>query len=54
VVSGVIVAVLIAGIAIREAERGAPDANIRTTSDGLWWAATTITTAQHLGSTQNT
>jgi voltage-gated potassium channel len=44
VVSGVIVSVLIAGVAIREAERGAPDANIRSFSDGVWWAATTITT----------
>ena len=44
VVSGVIVSVLVAGVGIREAERGAADANIRTVSDGLWWAATTITT----------
>lgn len=44
VVSGVIVSVLIAGVGIREAERGADDANIRSVPDGLWWAATTITT----------
>lgn len=44
VASSVIVALLTAGAAIREAERGSADANIRTFADGLWWAATTVTT----------
>lgn len=44
VVSGVLVAVLVAGVGIREAERGAADANIDSVADGLWWGATTITT----------
>lgn len=44
VISGVIVSVLVAGVGVREAERGAADANIRSVPDGLWWAATTITT----------
>jgi voltage-gated potassium channel len=34
----------IAALAILEAERANPDANIRTYGDGLWWAITTITT----------
>ena len=29
---------------MREAERNSPDANIKTFGDGLWWAATTVTT----------
>ncbi|MEZ5093490.1 potassium channel family protein [Nocardioides sp.] len=33
-----------AGIAVREAERGSPDANIANVWDGIWWAVTTVTT----------
>lgn len=43
-VSAAIVALLVAGVAIREAERGSPEANIHSLADGLWWAATTVTT----------
>lgn len=32
------------GLAITNAERGAPDANITGVGDGWWWAITTITT----------
>ncbi len=31
-------------LAVLEAERDAPDANITTFGDSLWWAATTVTT----------
>lgn len=31
-------------LAVLDAERGAPDANITTFGDALWWAATTVTT----------
>lgn len=31
-------------LAILDAERGAPDANITTFGDALWWAVTTVTT----------
>lgn len=44
VLSAVVVSLLASGIAIREAERGSPEANIKTFGDGLWWAATTVTT----------
>lgn len=44
VVTAVVVSVLAAAGAVREAERGSPDANIKTLGDGLWWAATTVTT----------
>lgn len=33
-----------AALAVLDAERGAPDANITTIGDALWWAMTTITT----------
>jgi voltage-gated potassium channel len=33
-----------AGLAIQDAERGHPGANINSYSDALWWAMTTITT----------
>ncbi len=36
--------VLIAGLAVLDAERENPDANITDIGDGLWWAVTTITT----------
>jgi voltage-gated potassium channel len=41
VVGGVTVA---AGLIVAELERGAPDANIGSPADGLWWAMTTVTT----------
>lgn len=44
VFSAVIVALVVAGIAVREAERGSPDANIANVWDGIWWAVTTVTT----------
>lgn len=31
-------------LAVLDAERGAPDANITTFGDALWWSATTVTT----------
>jgi voltage-gated potassium channel len=34
----------VAAVAVLDAERGAPDANIKTFGDAAWWAATTITT----------
>lgn len=44
-VAGVaIMAVGLGAVAILDAEAGAPDANIRTFGDALWWAATTVTT----------
>lgn len=33
----------LAAVAILDAERGAPGANIKTFDDALWWAATTVT-----------
>lgn len=44
VVSAATVSLVVAGVAIREAERGSPDANIRSLPDGMWWAVTTVTT----------
>lgn len=35
---------LLAGLAMLDAERSNPDANITTYGDALWWAGTTITT----------
>lgn len=34
----------VAALAMLDAERNAPDANITTLGDALWWAVTTITT----------
>ncbi|MEJ3749138.1 potassium channel family protein [Actinomycetes bacterium KLBMP 9797] len=34
----------VAALAVLDAERANPDANIRTYGDALWWAVTTITT----------
>jgi voltage-gated potassium channel len=34
----------VASLAMLDAERNAPDANITTAGDALWWGATTITT----------
>lgn len=36
--------ILVASLAILDAERGAPDASIATFGDALWWAVTTVTT----------
>lgn len=36
--------VFIAAVAVLDAERDAPQANIRHFGDALWWAATTVTT----------
>jgi voltage-gated potassium channel len=44
VAAAVVVAIGVAGVALVDAERGAPDANIKTLPDALWWAATTVTT----------
>jgi len=44
VVAAVVVVLAVTGTAVVDAERGAKDPNIRTLSDGLWWAATTVTT----------
>jgi voltage-gated potassium channel len=39
-----VVVTLGAGVVVAELERGAPDGNIDSVPDGLWWAATTVTT----------
>jgi voltage-gated potassium channel len=44
VVSAALVSLVVAGVAIREAERGSPEGNIHTLADGLWWSLTTVTT----------
>lgn len=44
VVGGTALLLLCGGLAITEAERGKPGANIVGLGDGLWWAATTVTT----------
>ena len=36
--------IFVAALAVLEAERGKPDANIGTFGDALWWAMTTVTT----------
>ena len=36
--------IFVAALAVIEAERGDPDANIATFGDALWWAMTTVTT----------
>lgn len=38
------VAVGLGALAVLDAERSEPDANIRTIGDALWWACTTVTT----------
>lgn len=44
-VAGVaIAAVSLGALAVLDAERDAPDANITTAGDALWWAITTVTT----------
>jgi voltage-gated potassium channel len=44
VVASVAVVGLIAALAVLDAERGRPGANIETFGDALWWAAVTIAT----------
>jgi voltage-gated potassium channel len=41
---GAAMLVLCGGLAVTDAERGAPGASIRGLGDGLWWALTTVTT----------
>ncbi|HET7399574.1 MAG TPA: potassium channel family protein [Intrasporangium sp.] len=36
--------IVVAALAVLDAERGAPGANIRSFPDALWWAVTTVTT----------
>jgi voltage-gated potassium channel len=36
--------VSLGALAVLDAERNAPDANITTAGDALWWASTTVTT----------
>ena len=36
--------IFVSALAVLEAERGAPDANIATFGDAVWWALTTVTT----------
>jgi voltage-gated potassium channel len=43
-VAGITVLLVVSAGLILDAERGAPDANINTAADALWWAATTVTT----------
>ena len=44
VAGAVAVAGLVAALAVVDAERSNPEANIRTFADASWWAATTVTT----------
>ena len=44
VISGVLMISFVAALAVLDAERGDPAANITTFGDALWWAATTVTT----------
>lgn len=44
VVSATLVSLVVGALAMREAERGSADANVRTFADGLWWSLTTVTT----------
>ncbi|CAN5160984.1 potassium channel family protein [soil metagenome] len=43
-VSGAVLLVYVASLAVLEAERGAPEAHITNFGEALWWALTTITT----------
>ncbi|MGV8908650.1 MAG: potassium channel family protein [Propionicimonas sp.] len=43
-VGSTILLVIVGSLAITDAERGEPGANIMTWGDGLWWALSTITT----------
>ena len=42
--ASVAVVLVVAGLTMIGVERRHDDANIRTVADGLWWAATTVTT----------
>ncbi len=42
--AGTAIILLVAGLAITDAERGAPGSLITDLGDGLWWAVTTMTT----------
>lgn len=44
VAGGSVLLAYVAALAVLDAERGHPDANITTVSDALWWAAATMTT----------
>ena len=44
VIGAAVMAVGLGAVAALDAEQDAPDANITTISDALWWAATTVTT----------
>jgi voltage-gated potassium channel len=44
VVGAALVSALLSAVAILDAEQDAPDANIVTFGDALWWSATTVTT----------
>lgn len=39
-----VISLFLGAIAVLDAEQDAPDANIRTFGDALWWATTTVTT----------
>jgi voltage-gated potassium channel len=43
-VSGTLLLVFVAALAMLDAERGTPGANIETFPDALWWAVATVTT----------
>jgi voltage-gated potassium channel len=44
VTSATVVALILSALAMYDAERDAPDGNIHSFADALWWAATTVTT----------
>jgi voltage-gated potassium channel len=44
VVGTAVMAVGLGALAVLDAEQGAPEGNIKTFGDALWWAATTVTT----------
>jgi len=44
VIATTVLIVLMAGLAVLEAERGNPDSNIQSYPEALWWAVCTITT----------
>ncbi|WP_165555762.1 potassium channel family protein [Kribbella pittospori] len=44
VVAGAALLVLVASLAVLDAERGSTEANITSYGDALWWAAATVTT----------
>jgi voltage-gated potassium channel len=39
-----VMAVGLGALAVLDAEEGAPEANIKTLGDALWWSSTTVTT----------